>query len=194
MRIGVLGLQGAVREHLRSLSSLGVDTLIVKRVEQLSDISALILPGGESTAISLIGGESFLERMRDLAKSGFPLFGTCAGMILLAREIEGRSEPYVGAIDITVARNASGRQVHSFETLLNIEGIGDNISAVFIRAPYITGLKKSVTALADYDGHVVMARQGNILVSSFHPELTEDLRIHKYFLNIVEKKNQEDLK
>jgi len=194
MKIGVLGLQGAVREHLRSLSSLGVDTLIVKRVEQLSDISALILPGGESTAISLIGGEPFLERMRDLAKSGFPLFGTCAGMILLAREIEGRSEPYVGAIDITVARNASGRQVHSFETLLNIEEIGDNIPAVFIRAPYITRLGKDVTALAEYDGHVVMARQGNVLVSSFHPELTDDLRIHEYFLNIVGKRNQEDLK
>ena len=194
MRIGVLGLQGAVREHLRSLSSLGVDTLVVKRVEQLLDISALILPGGESTAISLIGGEQFLERLRDLAKSGFPLFGTCAGMILLAREIEGRTEPYVGAIDITVARNASGRQVHSFETLLNIEGIGDNIPAVFIRAPYITRLGRGVTALAKYDGHVVMAREGNVLVSSFHPELTEDLRIHEYFLNIVEKRNQEDLK
>ena len=194
MRIGVLGLQGAVREHLRSLSRLGVETLIVKHVEQLSEISALILPGGESTAISLIGGAAFLERLRALADGGFPLFGTCAGMILLARQIEGRDEPYVGAIDIAVARNASGRQVHSFETLLNVEGIGDDIPAVFIRAPYITRLGKSVTALAEHDGHVVMARQGNVLVASFHPELTDDLRIHEYFLNIAEKRNQEDLK
>ena len=194
MRIGVLGLQGAVREHVRSLSRLGVDTRVVKRVDQLDEIAALILPGGESTAISLIGGEPFLERLRELAKSGFPFFGTCAGMILLAREIEGRNEPYVGAIDITVARNASGRQVDSFETTLEVEGIGDGVPAVFIRAPYITRLGEGVSALAKYDEHVVMARQGNVLVSSFHPELTDDLRIHKYFLNIVEKRNQEDMK
>ncbi len=194
MRIGVLGLQGAVREHLRSLSRIGVDTLVVKRVEELSEISALILPGGESTAISLIGGEAFLERLRNLAKSGFPFFGTCAGMILLARGVDEQEGSYVGAIDITVARNASGRQVHSFETVIAAEGIGDDIPAVFIRAPYITRLGQGVSALAQYDGHVVMARQGNVLVSSFHPELTDDLRIHEYFLNIVEKRNQEDLK
>ncbi|MCD6495130.1 pyridoxal 5'-phosphate synthase glutaminase subunit PdxT [Candidatus Bipolaricaulota bacterium] len=194
MRIGVLGLQGAVREHVRSLERLGVDTLVVKRVEELPEISALVLPGGESTAISLIGGEPFLERLRDLAKGGFPFFGTCAGMILLASEIEGRSEAYVGAIDITVARNASGRQVHSFETLLEVEGIGGDVPAVFIRAPYITRLGQGVSALAKYNGHVVIARQGNVLVSSFHPELTDDLRIHEYFLNIVKKRNQEDMK
>ena len=194
MKIGVLGLQGAVREHLRSLSRLGVDTLVVKHVEQLSEISALILPGGESTAISLIGGVTFLDRLRALADGGLPLFGTCAGMILLARQIEGRDEPYVGAIDITVARNASGRQVHSFETVLNVEEIGKDIPAVFIRAPYITRLGHGVTALAKYDGHVVMARQGNVLVASFHPELTDDLRIHEYFLNIVGKRNQEEMK
>ena len=194
MKIGVLGLQGAVREHVRSLSRLGVDTLIVKRVEQLDEVSALILPGGESTAISLIGGETFLKRLRELAKGGFPFFGTCAGMILLASEIEGRAEPYVGAIDITVARNASGRQVHSFETALKVEGVGDDVPAVFIRAPYITRLGDGVDALAEYQGHVVMARERNVLVSSFHPELTDDLRIHEYFLNIVEKRNQEDLK
>ena len=194
MKIGVLGLQGAVREHMRSLSRLGVDVLVVKHVEELDQISALILPGGESTAISLIGGVAFLDRLRTLADGGFPLFGTCAGMILLARKIEGRDEPYVGAIDITVARNASGRQVHSFETMLAVEGIGKDIPAVFIRAPYITRLGHGVTALAKHDGHVVMARQGNVLVASFHPELTDDLRIHEYFLNIVEKRNQEEMK
>ena len=194
MRIGVLGLQGAVREHVRSLEQLGADTLVVKRIEQLDEISALILPGGESTAISLIGGELFLRRLRELAVDGFPFFGTCAGMILLARQIEGRDEAYIGAIDITVARNASGRQVHSFETVLHVEGIGDDVPAVFIRAPYITRLGGSVIPLAQYEDHVVMAREGNVLVSSFHPELTDDLRIHEYFLNIVEKRNQEDLK
>ncbi len=185
MRVGVLGLQGAVREHLDSLSRLGVDAVVVKRTGQLADISALIIPGGESTAISLIGGKAFLDELHHLAQRGFPFFGTCAGMILLAREIEGRDSPYIGAIDITVARNASGRQVHSFETLLKIEGISGDVPAVFIRAPYITRLGDGVSKLAEHDGHVVMARQGNILVASFHPELTDDLRIHSYFISMV---------
>ncbi len=191
MRVGVLGLQGAVREHLHSLSRLGVNAVVVKRVDQLPQISALIIPGGESTAISLIGGKDFLHKLRQLAQSGFPFFGTCAGMILLAREIEEQDNPYIGAIDITVARNASGRQVHSFETRLSVEGIADDIPAVFIRAPYITRLGAGVSRLAEYGGHVVMARQGNILVASFHPELTDDLRIHSYFLSMVEQRNQE---
>jgi 5'-phosphate synthase pdxT subunit len=186
MRVGVLGLQGAVREHLGSLSRLGVDTVVVKRTGQLADISALIIPGGESTAISLIGGEAFLDELRNLTRRGFPIFGTCAGMILLAREIEGRDHPYIGAIDITVARNASGRQVHSFETLLSVKGIADDVPAVFIRAPYITRLGVGVSKLAEYEGHVVMARQGSILVTSFHPELTDDLRIHQYFISMIE--------
>ncbi|RLE39885.1 pyridoxal 5'-phosphate synthase glutaminase subunit PdxT [Candidatus Acetothermia bacterium] len=189
--IGVLGLQGAVREHLSSLARLGVEARAVKRVEELEGLSGLILPGGESTAISLIAGEGFLARLRDLADAGFPFFGTCAGMILLAREIEGQTESYIRAIDITVARNASGRQVHSFETTLAVDGIGDDIPAVFIRAPYITRMGPGVQALARYDGAVVMAREGNVLVTSFHPELTDDLRIHRYFTEMVENYERE---
>ena len=193
MRIGVLGLQGAVREHLQSLAQLGIKGIIVKKQEDLSGLSGLILPGGESTAISLLAGGSFLEELRRLAWEGLPLFGTCAGMILLAHEVEGREAPIIDAIDITVARNASGRQVDSFETILAVEGIGEEIPAVFIRAPYVIRLGKGVTPLAQYEGSVVMAQQGNVLVSSFHPELTDDLRIHKYFVMVVEEYKQEDL-
>lgn len=189
--IGVLGLQGAVREHLASLSRLGVPGRAVKKLEELDGLSGLIIPGGESTAISLIAGEGFLTRLREMANAGFPFFGTCAGMILLAREIEGQRDSYIRAIDITVARNASGRQVDSFETTLKVEGIGDDVPAVFIRAPYITRMGPEVRTLARYDGTVVMAQQGNVLVSSFHPELTDDLRIHRYFSELVEKYEQE---
>jgi len=157
MKIGVLGLQGAVREHLRSLAQLGIEGRIVKKQEDLSGLSGLILPGGESTAISLLAAGSFLEELRRLAREGLPLFGTCAGMILLAHEVEGREGPIIDAIDITVARNASGRQVDSFETVLAVEGIGEDIPAVFIRAPYVTRLGESVTALAQREGSVVMA-------------------------------------
>ena len=193
MRIGVLGLQGAVREHLQSLAQLGIEGRIVKKQEDLSGLSGLILPGGESTAISLLAAGSFIEELRRLAKEGLPLFGTCAGMILLAHEVKGLESPVIDAIDITVARNASGRQVDSFETILVVEGIGEDIPAVFIRAPYVTRLGAGVTSLAQHKGSVVMAQQGNVLVSSFHPELTDDLRIHKYFAGIVEEYKQEDL-
>ncbi len=189
--IGVLGLQGAVREHLASLSRLGVAARAVKRTEELDGLSGLILPGGESTAISLLAGAGLLARLREMAGAGFPMFGTCAGMILLAREIAGQSTAYIQAIDITVARNASGRQVDSFETILSVDGIGDDVPAVFIRAPYITRMGPEVRPLARHEGAVVMAQQGNVLVTSFHPELTDDLRIHRYFLEIVGKHNQE---
>jgi 5'-phosphate synthase pdxT subunit len=186
VRIGILGLQGAVREHLRALFRLGIEAEVVKRVEQLEDLSGLILPGGESTTISLLGEGTLLEALRRRAEGDHPFFGTCAGMILLARAIEGEDDFYIGAIDVTVARNASGRQVHSFETVLQIEGIGDNVPAVFIRAPYITRTGQGVAVLAKHEETVVMARQGNVLVTSFHPELTDDLRIHQYFIKMVQ--------
>ncbi len=189
--IGVLGLQGAVREHLAALSRLGIAARAVKRSAELDGLSGLILPGGESTAISLLAGEGFLARLREMADAGVPLFGTCAGMILLAREIAGQSITYIQAIDITVARNATGRQVDSFETTLSVDGIGDDVPAVFIRAPYITRMGPEVQPLARHEGTVVMAQQGNVLVTSFHPELTDDLRIHRYFLGMVEKYRQE---
>lgn len=194
MKIGVLGLQGAVREHVRSLSRLNVEAVQVKSIDDLRGISGLILPGGESTAISLLASGQLIMRLRELAEEGLPFFGTCAGMILLARDVEDQSETYIGAMDITVARNASGRQAHSFETVLKVDRIGDDIPAVFIRAPYITHMGKGVSALARHEGRVVMAQQDNILVSSFHPELTEDLRIHRYFLESIHKSKQEDEK
>ena len=183
MIVGVLGLQGAVREHVRSLTKLGVKSRVVKALKDFDGLNALILPGGESTAISLLAQDGVLARLRDLAADGLPMFGTCAGAILLAREVEGREAPHIGAIDITVARNASGRQVDSFETTLAIDGIGDDVPAVFIRAPYFTRIGPKVRTLATHEGSVVMAEQGSILAASFHPELTEDLRVHRYFLD-----------
>ena len=185
MKIGVLGLQGAVREHLHMLSRLGVEAEIVKKVQQLKSLSGLILPGGESTAISLLAEGAFMKALQHLATEDYPFFGTCAGMILLARAIEGEDECYISAIDVTIARNASGRQLHSFETILQVEGVGDDVPAIFIRAPYITRTGSRVTVLARHKKAVVMARQENVLVTSFHPELTGDLRIHQYFISMV---------
>ncbi len=190
MRIGVLGLQGAVREHARSLAHVGVESRIVKRVDSLAGLDGLILPGGESTAMSLLAHGALLDRLRALAAEGLPMFGTCAGMILLAAEVDGRPSRYIGALDIAVERNASGRQIDSCETTIPVEGIGDDVPAVFIRAPYIVRSGPTVTPMAHYDGYAVMARENNNLVCSFHPELTDDLRIHRYFVRMVEERNE----
>ncbi len=189
MRIGILGLQGAVREHARSLSRLGIESCVVKRVDGLSAIDGLILPGGESTTMSLLAYGELLERLRAMADEGFPMFGTCAGMILLAKEVGGRPSPYVGAIDIAVKRNASGRQVDSFEATLDVQGIGNDVPTVFIRAPYIVRSGPGVTPMAWHDGFTVMAREENVLVCSFHPELTDDVRIHSHFVAMIEGRN-----
>lgn len=191
MIVGVLGLQGAVREHSSSLRRLGVEPRIVKREDDLNGLGGLILPGGESTAISLLASGPLLERLRRLGEEGLPMFGTCAGMILLAREVDGSPSPYIGAIDIGVRRNASGRQVDSFETVLPVEGIGDDVPAVFIRAPYVVRLGEGVVPMAYHGKAVVMAREGSVLVTSFHPELTEDLRIHRYFLDMIKEREKE---
>jgi len=188
MRIGILGLQGAVREHARSLSRLGVDSRVVKRTDDLAVIDGLILPGGESTTMSLLADGGLLERLRAHAAEGFPMLGTCAGMILLAKEVDGRPSASVGAIDIAVERNASGRQVDSFEATIDVEGIG-TVPAVFIRAPYIVRSGPGVTPMAWHEGFAVMAREGNVLACSFHPELTDDVRIHRYFVEMIEGKD-----
>jgi 5'-phosphate synthase pdxT subunit len=188
MIVGVLALQGAVREHIASLERLHVSSRIVKSETDLEGLSGLILPGGESTAISLLANGELLQTLKQLASEGFPMFGTCAGMILLATGVEGRDTGYIEAIDITVSRNATGRQVDSFETVLEIDGIGPDVPAVFIRAPYITRTGPAVTPMAYYRGHCVTARQGNTLVASFHPELTDDTRVHEYFVDMIEKK------
>jgi len=185
MIVGVLALQGAVREHVRALEAVGAEARTVKKSSELAGLDGLVFPGGESTAMALLAEGGLLAELRRLASSGLPMFGTCAGMILLADEVEGREEPIVGGIDIAVARNASGRQVDSYETTLDVRGIGPDVAAVFIRAPYITRVGPRVEVLAHRGEVAVMARQGRILVASFHPELTDDRRVHGYFVDMI---------
>lgn len=185
VRIGVLAVQGDVREHAAMLRRLGAEVVEVRKVDELEGLDGLVVPGGESTAIGRLVRLSGLER----AIRGFPgaIFGTCAGMILLAREaVDGvPGQPQLGLIDVRVRRNAFGRQVASFETDLEVEGEQRPVRAVFIRAPWIEEAGSEVEVLAEVDGHPVLARQGRVLVAAFHPELTDDTRIHERFLELV---------
>lgn len=186
VRIGVLGLQGAVREHQILLQSLGVDTVTVKTIEELKNIHGLILPGGESTVIGrLMKSSGLLQPLRDLAAQGFPMMGTCAGLILLARQIIGQSDVYVGALNVQVRRNAFGRQRESFEQDLNVAGMEQSFPAVFIRAPLIEKVDSSVRVLATVDEAIVAVQQGTLWGLSFHPELTNDARFHQLFVDQV---------
>ena len=195
-RIGVLALQGDFREHMRALLRLGVEATEVRLPDQLAGLDGLILPGGESTTMGKLAVEfGLLEPLRSLAAGGLPMWGTCAGLILLARDA-GRSQPLVGALDVTVQRNAFGRQLQSFETDLTVPALADPESpfrAVFIRAPLITGVGPDVEVLARLDeakkgtGEVVAVRQGHLLATAFHPELTNDDRFHRYFLSFMER-------
>lgn len=184
MRVGVLALQGAFREHQRILAVCGVETEQIRKPEQLAKISALVVPGGESTTMGKLLNEfNLLEPIKKLGEQGLPIFGTCAGMILLAKGIVGSDQPRLGLMDINVERNAFGRQVDSFEADLDIPVLGEEpFRAVFIRAPYIQSVENSVEALTSYDGKIIFARQGRFLAAAFHPELTGDLRVHRYFL------------
>jgi 5'-phosphate synthase pdxT subunit len=185
--IGVLGLQGAFREHVRSVEATGAEAVVVKRKEQLEEIDGLIIPGGESTTIRrLIDKYEFLEPIRQFGKQGKPIFGTCAGLILLASEIDGSYDVHLGVMDIKVRRNAFGRQRESFEADLDIEGVAEGFNAVFIRAPYIEGVGEDTKVLATYDGHIVAAQQDQYLACSFHPELTDDHRLTAHFVQMVE--------
>ena len=186
MKVGILSLQGAFREHREVLDALGVEAVEVRSPEQLGALDALILPGGESTTMAkLIDSSSLRAPLADALADGLPVFGTCAGMILLAREVaDGRpdQEPF-GAIDIAVRRNAYGRQRDSFEAPLDVDDLtGGPFPGVFIRAPRIEHASADVEVLARYDGHPVLARQGPVWVASFHPELSGDLRLHATFL------------
>ena len=186
IKIGVLALQGAVREHMNSLEACGVETVAVKRKEQLEDLDGLILPGGESTAMRrLIDKYDFMDALKDLAKSGKPMFGTCAGLILLAKDIVGYSEPHIGVMDIKVERNSFGRQVDSFEADLAIKGVTERFPAVFIRAPHIVEAGENVEILSKHEGRIVAAREGQFLGCSFHPELTDNHQITAYFVEMV---------
>ncbi|HZQ26660.1 MAG TPA: pyridoxal 5'-phosphate synthase glutaminase subunit PdxT [Acidimicrobiales bacterium] len=185
-KLGVLALQGDVREHTRALVDLGADVVEVRAPQDLSGVDALVLPGGESTTMSLLLGSSGLfspvaERLAD----GMPAFGTCAGMILLARHVlDGRPDQRgFEVLDIAVRRNAFGRQVDSFEAPLDVAGVsGGPVDAVFIRAPFVERAGPDVEVLASVDGHPVVVRQGPLLAAAFHPELSSDLRIHQLFL------------
>ena len=188
MKIGVLALQGDAREHLRALESSGATPVEVKTVAQLADVDALVLPGGESTTIGkLLDRFQLLGPLRDRANEGMPLFGTCAGLILMANEIVGDQEaPHrLGVMDIGVRRNAYGRQVDSFESELQVSGVDGPFTAVFIRAPVIERVGAKVEVLATYDDTPVLVRQGDLVASSFHPEMTGDARLHAMFISMV---------
>ncbi len=186
MKIGVLALQGAVAEHIRSIEMAGGQGVAVKHTEQLDELDGLIFPGGESTTIGkLMRRYGFIEAVREFAGRGKPLFGTCAGLIVLADRLESGEEPHLGLMNITVARNAFGRQRESFETELDVRGIDTPLRAVFIRAPLIKEVGPDVEVLSTYKGEIVAARQGHLLACSFHPELTDDYRLHGLFIDMA---------
>jgi len=191
MKIGVLALQGAVREHCNSLRACGVEPVEIKYGDQLAGIGGLIIPGGESTTIGkLLVKYGILDTLAGMGQDGFPIFGTCTGLILLAKEISGSEQPRLSLMDITVERNAFGRQIASFEKDLTIPEIGSpDFHAIFIRAPYIVKVAKRVRILAIMEEKILLARQENLLAAAFHPELTTDLRIHQYFLKICAAQN-----
>lgn len=188
--IGVLALQGAVREHLDMLARLpGIKGVPIKTPGELQLIDALILPGGESTAIGrLMNGFRLLEPLKRLIMSGLPVWGTCAGMILLAKEIESQPAAYLPCMEICVKRNAYGSQLDSFQTEVSLPEVSASpIPLTFIRAPYITKIGQKAAPLLTLKGKIVAARQNRMLATSFHPELTNDLSFHRYFLEQIVK-------
>ena len=189
MKVGILALQGAFREHREVLDALGVEAIEVRTPLDLGAVDALILPGGESTTMSkLLDSSGVRAPLGDLLADGLPALGTCAGLILLAREVvDGRADQRsFGAVDVTVRRNAYGRQRDSFEAELDVGGLaGGPFHGVFIRAPGIERCGPGVEVLARHDDRPVLAREGGVFVASFHPELSGDLRIHQAFLNEV---------
>lgn len=190
-RIGVLALQGAVREHVKSIGACGAEAVLVKWPADLEGLDALILPGGESTTMRrLIDRYGLMEPLREFAKTGKPMFGTCAGLILLAGEVVGYAEPHLGVMDVVVERNSFGRQVDSFEADLTVQGLDAPFNAVFIRAPHIVSAGPSAEVLCEHDGRIVMARSGPFLGCSFHPELTDDHRITEYFIGMIPSTNE----
>ena len=187
MRVGVLGLQGDFQEHLAIFRALGVDAVDVRRPEQLADVDAFVIPGGESTTIGKLAERyGFIPALRERALAGMPIWGTCAGAIFIAKDVPGHPHPIAGLMDVSVERNAFGRQVDSFEKDLQVLGLdGGPFHAIFIRAPRIANLGQDVEAIATLDdGTVVAAREGRLLATSFHPELTDDHRFHELFLRL----------
>ena len=187
MKVGILALQGDVSEHAQTLSDLGADPVEVRTPDALAAVDALILPGGESTTMSmLLESSGLFDPIAERLADGMPAFGTCAGMILLAKDVlDGRADQRsFGVLDIAVRRNAFGRQVDSFESELEVDGLG-GVHAVFIRAPYVERVGDAVEVLARVDDHPVLCREGSVLAAAFHPELSGDLRLHELFLREV---------
>jgi 5'-phosphate synthase pdxT subunit len=184
--VGVLALQGDVREHLSTLELLGVLATPVKKPAQLESLDALVIPGGESTTIGKMAVRfGLLEPLREAIEGGLPTFGTCAGLILLAGAVTEGDQPLLGVLDVVVRRNAFGRQNESFESGLHIAGLEKPFHAVFIRAPWVEKVGSEVEVLASVEDHPVMVRHGKILASSFHPELTRDGRVHQMLLDLI---------
>ncbi|MEK4310637.1 pyridoxal 5'-phosphate synthase glutaminase subunit PdxT [Bacillus pumilus] len=186
LTIGVLGLQGAVREHIQSIEACAAEGKIIKRAEELASVDGLIIPGGESTTMRrLMDTYQFIEPIKAFAAEGKPIFGTCAGLIMLAKHIEDRDDAHLGLLNVSVARNSFGRQVDSFEAELEVKGLDAPFTGVFIRAPHIISADESIDIMAEYDGRIVMAKKNNILGCSFHPELTDDHRLTQLFVEMV---------
>jgi pyridoxal 5'-phosphate synthase pdxT subunit len=185
LKAGVLALQGDFREHAWTLEAAGATPIEVRTPQDLDQVSCLVLPGGESTTMSKLARiYELVQPIVDRANQGMPILGTCAGMILLARGVEG-GEPLFELMDISVRRNAYGRQVESFESDLSVEGIEHPVRGVFIRAPLVTRVGPGVRVLAEYEGAPVVLEQGNLLVASFHPELVGEAALHRYMLRKV---------
>jgi 5'-phosphate synthase pdxT subunit len=185
MKAGVLALQGDFREHVRVLAAAGATAVEVRTPDQLADVDRLVIPGGESTTMSkLARAYGLVDPIRDRAQAGMPILGTCAGMIVLAeRVIDG--EPLLSLIDVTVRRNAYGRQVDSFEADLDVDGVDHPVRGVFIRAPWIEEVGTDVDVLSTHEERPVVLRQRNLLAASFHPELVGETGLHRYFLSIA---------
>lgn len=186
-KIGILGFQGAIIEHERQIKNLGHQPVIVKYPEQLEEIDAIILPGGESTTIGkILNRTGLMEPLREKLRGGLPVWGTCAGMILLAKELVNDSVTHLAVMDIAVRRNAYGSQIDSFATKVVVPEVSSKeVELVFIRAPYITRVGEGVHVLCQLDGNIVAAKERNMLVTSFHPELTDDVTFLKYFVSMI---------
>lgn len=184
--IGVLALQGDVREHVRMVAELGVPTREVRKATDLDGLAGLIIPGGESTTIGKLATMyGLVDPIRQAISDGLAVYGTCAGMILLAESISEGSQPLLGGLDITVRRNAFGNQNDSFEADLDVTGLIEPFRAVFIRAPWVDRIGEDVEILATWNDHPVMVRQGRLMASAFHPELTDDTRVHHQFISLT---------
>ena len=186
-RVGVLAYQGDVREHLAALEAAGAEAVEVRRVDELDAVDGLVVPGGESTVIGKLAARyGLLEPLRERAAAGLPVLGTCAGMIFLARDVEGPPQDLLGVLDVRVRRNAFGRQVASFEAEVDVKGVdGGPVAGAFIRAPWVADAGPEVEVLAEVDGKVVAVRQGNLLATAFHPELTGEVRLHRWLVDLV---------